>query len=768
MKILQCHIENFGKWSDKTFTFSDGCNSFCEENGWGKSTLAAFIRIMLYGFANERKKDELENERKKYMPWQSGVYGGQITFEANGVTYVASRIFGKKEKEDVFELRYRDTNKKSSDFSENLGEELFHIDQDSFLRTVFITQNDCETKMTDGMSAKIGNLELQKDDMSNFEKANEQILDMLNKMSPTRKTGSLYKMSEMIGALSMRVRQKGLMEQSIDKLFGYRKEEQEKLKLLEQEKMEWLRQQKNRTAQNELLMKKKEYEGYCKNYQQRMEQYQNVRNYFPISLPRSSELERYVSAGARLLEEKRSTEIYQLTDKEQEMLAKLEEKSWEDTLEKSEQCEETVDSDESYEENGKTDVKNLLGNRERNALILGSALSLFGLIGIVAKLDFGIVFLLAGVWIGGISVVWQKKNLSGIFGDAFGKEDAKDFVQQDFFQREKEMQEELKQWEFERYQQLQEKERLYERAYQKNLTLQKEISSYIKSLGFVPAENLQEQMQEMKGHFLECKTAYQEYKTAKAQKEQFEEQCEQLELILQMDEFQEDSNADANVDTKEKKESVSDARRNDLRFDWEKQGEKARDERLQKLLDEMDACKTEISKIDIQLEQLLEQKDSILESEQELEKQQELYREGKQKYEDLKKVQEHLQNARDSFSAKYAGPIQAGFEKYYQMLTGQEASGYKLDVNANLTVTIYGMQRDSRLLSHGQRDLMGLCLRMAFVEAMYQQERPFLILDDPFVNLDEEKTEKGLELLGKIGREYQILYFTCHESRNCV
>ena len=57
------------------------------------------------------------------------------------------------------------------------------------------------------------------------------------------------------------------------------------------------------------------------------------------------------------------------------------------------------------------------------------------------------------------------------------------------------------------------------------------------------------------------------------------------------------------------------------------------------------------------------------------------------------------------------------------------------------------------------------CMRLALVDAMYPDEKPFLVLDDPFVNLDEEKVVHGNELLSKIAGEYQILYFTCHSSR---
>ena len=48
---------------------------------------------------------------------------------------------------------------------------------------------------------------------------------------------------------------------------------------------------------------------------------------------------------------------------------------------------------------------------------------------------------------------------------------------------------------------------------------------------------------------------------------------------------------------------------------------------------------------------------------------------------------------------------------------------------------------------------------------MYTQEKPVVIFDDPFVNLDGAKTEAALQFLAEIGKEYQVIYFTCHESR---
>lgn len=35
--------------------------------------------------------------------------------------------------------------------------------------------------------------------------------------------------------------------------------------------------------------------------------------------------------------------------------------------------------------------------------------------------------------------------------------------------------------------------------------------------------------------------------------------------------------------------------------------------------------------------------------------------------------------------------------------------------------------------------IRGICLWMAFIDAMYPGEKKFLIMDDPFVNLDDKK-----------------------------
>ena len=69
MRLISCYIDGFGKLNNMEVQFEDGINTFVQDNGWGKSTLAAFIRVMLYGFDGETKRNDIENERIRARPW---------------------------------------------------------------------------------------------------------------------------------------------------------------------------------------------------------------------------------------------------------------------------------------------------------------------------------------------------------------------------------------------------------------------------------------------------------------------------------------------------------------------------------------------------------------------------------------------------------------------------------------------------------------------------------------------------------------------------
>ena len=164
MKIVKLHIENFGKLSNFDLSFSSGLNQFIHENGWGKSTLCAFIKAMFYGLEAKGRKKDYQSERSKYEPWQGGKFGGNMTIEARGKSYQIFRTFGKTPEEDSFQLFDLHANKISGDYSENIGEELFGVGKETFAISAFFGQNDLSSSSTDEVVSNLAGIEKYKND----------------------------------------------------------------------------------------------------------------------------------------------------------------------------------------------------------------------------------------------------------------------------------------------------------------------------------------------------------------------------------------------------------------------------------------------------------------------------------------------------------------------------------------------------------------------------------------------------------------------------
>ena len=48
---------------------------------------------------------------------------------------------------------------------------------------------------------------------------------------------------------------------------------------------------------------------------------------------------------------------------------------------------------------------------------------------------------------------------------------------------------------------------------------------------------------------------------------------------------------------------------------------------------------------------------------------------------------------------------------------------------------------------------------------MFGKEKPFVIMDDPFVELDNKHMASAAKALGLLAADRQIIYLCCHDSR---
>ena len=147
MKLISAYIAGFGKFVNASFDFNSDLLVIKENNGWGKTTLADFIRCMLYGLDGGRTKSVRSNDRVRYEPWKGATYGGSLTFTYGDRKFRVERTFGKTPAQDAARV-FDGNNMPCYDFgdrAERLGEMLFGMDSESYRRSVYIPQGEIET-----------------------------------------------------------------------------------------------------------------------------------------------------------------------------------------------------------------------------------------------------------------------------------------------------------------------------------------------------------------------------------------------------------------------------------------------------------------------------------------------------------------------------------------------------------------------------------------------------------------------------------------------
>lgn len=269
MKLISCHIDNFGTFHDFDLHFEEDLNVIVKENGWGKSTLAAFLIAMLYGFGDNRKQSLKENDRKHYLPWQGGKYGGTLTFEKEGKPYLLSRTFGKTKAGDAMCLQEADTKRTLP--VENVGEWLFALDEKAFRRSAFLGQIGTPIEGADsGIHNRLNAILHDSQDVRAYDAA----MDALKERSKEyEKRGQRGRLHELQGKLEEILQQKKEEEASIQKVEEARRSiaDNKKSLLSLQEEIDAL---KKEIAAKE--GKKKEAEATLKLYQELTKQKKDV------------------------------------------------------------------------------------------------------------------------------------------------------------------------------------------------------------------------------------------------------------------------------------------------------------------------------------------------------------------------------------------------------------------------------------------------------------------------------------------------------------
>ncbi len=803
MKLISCHIENFGKLSDLSVNFSEGINVINESNAWGKSTLAAFLKVMFYGLDAKKDPKAFDKERNIYRPWQGGAFGGEVDFEIEGRCYRISRSFGRTEKSDEFHLYDLSTNLECDDYSSDIGLEIFELDSASFKRSIYIAQNDCASATSDSINAKLGNLAENTDDINNFEAASSRMKAMLLSLTPDRVTGSIKKRKGQITQLEQEVRMFEAASNGLDgvkameakvhdrivEMQGIRKNYADALVIASED-----------ARRKELYA---QYEALCEDVAKKEEQLLPFKNIFPREIPSDQEFEHQMRNIRQMEDALAAVRNQTFTEAEQaewnklsgmfveeiptderidaaiDMITEVEKQKAEIARQETTLNMYKAEMDKEVETphfSGAYHIIRFIGIGMFLAGVVLLVLSYLHMLPIdgeiydsvsaniqiasIVTIGVGVlIFLIGLVW--GIKIKKAKKIWIETTKAAYEElEDAYHALASTISGMKKDVHKvnetigeflgkchaycEVKDYQSRLYElkgQAHEYERM--RARQESLTcdestvdkFRQEVLRFFDEYGLALGADMASVLRTLQNKATEYKMAKTQYQESVDKKEAFEKRQDKTFWTKEMR---------CPYTVEELNEMIQDADRN---------------------LEELKASRAQYRK---QLEELEEQLDLRDEKLAELQEMNELQEQEMRKYNLISVTHEFLQRAKEQLTARYMEPIANGFSKYYQMLTGDTSGNWQIDANINLKMREFGELRDTKWLSAGYQDLVGVCMRLALVDAMYEDEKPFLILDDPFVNLDEEKLNCGNKLLLAVAEEYQVIYFTCHDSRSPV
>ena len=305
--------------------FKDGVNVISKKNGWGKSTLLAFIRVMLFGFDNESKRDADKNERKYYKPWnKSDVYGGTLDVEAGGKVYHLSALFGSKVSEDERQVIDTLTNSEYRSVGDkSFGEEFLLINADSFEKTAFLAHNEISQDMSDDIRAKMGNVERMKDDINNSDKASDALKSAISAIGNGKSKGKLAELNNRITELERKCNTKDTVEKTLHSLREKYNDVKKECEGLTGEISELVTRISSEGKRRESLALKDRYFEINKKISDRETRIDNLKIAFPNGIPTREDISKYREDNLECMQLKGSMDTLKLSDEEESRLISL-------------------------------------------------------------------------------------------------------------------------------------------------------------------------------------------------------------------------------------------------------------------------------------------------------------------------------------------------------------------------------------------------------------------------------------------------------------
>ena len=856
MKLVSCHIENYGKIRDKDFDFNSDLTSLCEANGYGKTTLASFLKAMFYGLDSIRTSDKEFRERRHFYPFGGGNFGGYVTFLWQGKIFKVERYFDEKSEVKDHVTVYCN-GELTPGYGGDIGEKVFGIDRDSFERTAFISSAEIEISSTGSINNKLNNFLEGGGDDTNFKAAEDRLNKKINEYMPQRQAGLIKREKDHINDLSEKISNLQTIEGG---LFAKNTRLDEINSTINKLNEDISKAQ----SVNVILKDWEHYDSLIADSEKRQAEISEIEEKYPYGVPTEEELERLSAALERDKTLKAQGLNKQFTEEDAAKFAALQVKFQEGMPGDSEISE--IEKNIAQSDGLSHDINALSGTQltEREGMLRHKFTYHMPTQDEIAELErkaenykeaekqhaslpdfilsqaymsaptqkspkFFIVLavIAALILVGGITTVFFQTVVGvilivlgavGLVVDGFlylnKKTAAHTSAQPSAVQTENpqklvaakvkdgilnEIQayllpygytmdngvafavatfkEDLKSYS-EILKAAEENQNKLKQKTEQKQTIDNWIYSFFNKYGAV-GDTFVGKLSALRSDICSFKSLKSRKQSSAITEDELQQKISENRIYIDLfcNKYRIDSRVigekikfisnDCN-NLQIAKKALTELKERTAEFKENKNlGERPEagfidirglNEQLSRAQDDKNFLLTEIKNDESEVEKLED-----LKNEREVAK--EKLEEYKAKHALLLKTVESLKQADRNLKDKYVKPIKDQFVYYSALL--EKALGEKITMDANFEIRYVqdGRERSEKHLSSGQRSICALCFRLALIDNMYADEKPFLILDDPFASLDEVHIEKVKILLSELSKKLQIVYLVCHSSR---
>ncbi|MBR4270460.1 MAG: hypothetical protein IKQ31_02160 [Clostridia bacterium] len=748
MKLLRCYIENYGKLHQFSYDFDPKLNTILKENGWGKTTLSSFIKAMLFGLPVSSKKDLDENERAKYTPWQAGNFGGWLEFELKGKQYRIERFWGEKQSKDKYTLYDLSTNQAID--SPNFVEDSLKINAETFERSTFISHNFSTKIKNDSIKERLSKL-LDNVETQSVSKIDDKLKELITSIEHQKgKGGKLWDMTQKRDLLETEIKNCETAHENAEKLSIENENNKQKINQITEQitKLQARLQELNdhRVEQEKQKSIKKSFDE-VKNIKAEIE---SIDKFFKNSPPDSSTLNsvnkainelKYLESTLENL--KKSSVNKEYLDLKQYFKQEITEQELNKIKEKNEKLREISLS--NAQSTQKLTKKNIL---IYGLDILSIILVVMGILGLILSSNpilFAFITII-GFLIGGLSFFFTFKSQNQeitptqihnnkVKNQEYTKlkQEIDAFVSK-FNEQNSNFDEAIIKIEtkfrlLQHYKDNEEKQNNQLGELQRRFDLNQDfLSNYLSQFYTLP---------------INFENAFDDITKKLQKKEILHEQLKTKEATLPSL-----TNLSNNEIKQNQEIDIKPIQAELIKAEREKEQLTQTNAQLQSKIDFFLEEASKLTKIRLEWDETNEEISSLT-----------------HKLNIVKLTQAYIKQASTNLTSKYLSPITTAFKKYAHLLVGNVFDNISIDTDLNIAIENMGEQKNTKFYSLGNRDLIELCMRLALAETLFDGENPPIILDDTFSNLDDEKTQKSLDLLRQISNEFQVLYLVCHSSR---